>query len=286
MLAGSPATLRAYARMRSELRHGTLPLTTQQRIALAVAQHQGSEFALATLLRTGREAGLGIDEMALAREFDSHDETEATLLRYVKALLEDDGAPPLHVHEEAREAGWEDEQILEAIAHVALNSFANLVTRAGDVPMDGSGEEARAAPGRMNRGPAVELRRRRTSFTVEAMPAPGAGVAVEAQIEDADIDRAPCCSLYHRAIEMVGKRWTGAILLVMMDGPLRFSEIRQLVPDLSDRLLSERLKELEGERIVARRQDCDHPSCVRYELTEKGEALEPAVRALKRWAHD
>jgi alkylhydroperoxidase family enzyme len=81
--------------------------------------------------------------MALAREFDSHDETEATLLRYVKALLEHDGSPPLHVHEAAREAGWEDEQILESIAHVALNSFANLVTRAGDVPVDGSGEEAR-----------------------------------------------------------------------------------------------------------------------------------------------
>ncbi len=143
VLAGSPAALRAFTRLRSELRHGTLPVTTQQRIGLAVAQHQGSEFAIATLLRTGREAGLGIDEMALAREFDSHDETEATLLRYVKALLEHDGAPPLHVHEAAREAGWEDEQILEAIAHVALHSFAGLITRAGDVPVDGSGEEAR-----------------------------------------------------------------------------------------------------------------------------------------------
>ena len=47
------------------------------------------------------------------------------------------------MHEEAREAGWEDEQILEAIAHVALCSFANLITRAGDVPVDGSGEEGR-----------------------------------------------------------------------------------------------------------------------------------------------
>jgi alkylhydroperoxidase family enzyme len=143
VLAGSPAALRAFTRMRSELRHGTLTHATQQRIALAVAQHQGSQFALATLQRTGREAGLGIDEMALAREFDSYDETEATLLRYVKALLESEGPPPLHVHEAAREAGWDDEQILEAIAHVALGSFANLVTRAGDVPVDGSGEEAR-----------------------------------------------------------------------------------------------------------------------------------------------
>jgi alkylhydroperoxidase family enzyme len=146
VLAGSPATLRAYARFRSELRHGTLPLKTQQRIALAVAQHQGSEYALATLQRTARDAGLGLDEVALAREFDSRDEREAVLLRYVKALLTTtDGAPPLHVHEEAREAGWDDEQILEAVAHVALDSFGNLVTRAGDVPKDGSAEEGRVA---------------------------------------------------------------------------------------------------------------------------------------------
>src|SRR5918996_703583 len=64
--------------------------------------------------------------------------------------------------------------------------------------------------------------------------------------------REACCGLYHRAIELVGKRWTGAILLVMMGGPLRFSEIRALVPDLSDRLLSERLKELEAEGVVER----------------------------------
>ncbi len=143
VLAGSPATLRAYARFRSELRHGTLPLKTQQRVALAVAEHQGSEYALASLSRTAREAGLGLDEIALAREFDSHDETEAALLRYVKALLQDDGAPPLHLHEEAREAGWDDEQILETVAHVALDSFLNLVARAGDIPKDGSAEEAR-----------------------------------------------------------------------------------------------------------------------------------------------
>jgi alkylhydroperoxidase family enzyme len=145
VLAGAPATLRAYARFRSELRHGSLPWDTQQRIALAVAEHQQSEYALGTLQRTAREAGLGLDEIALAREFDSRDEREATLLRFVKALLETEGPPPLHLHEEAREAGWSDEQILETVAHVALSSFGNLVTRAGDVPTDGSAEEARLA---------------------------------------------------------------------------------------------------------------------------------------------
>jgi alkylhydroperoxidase family enzyme len=145
VLAGAPAVLRAYARLRSELRNGSLPWATQQRIALAVAQHQGSEYALSTLQRTAREAGLGLDEIALARQFDSRDEREAVLLRFVEGLLDSDGPPKVHLQEEAREADWTDEQILEAVAHVALASFGNLVTRAGDVPVDGSGEESRLA---------------------------------------------------------------------------------------------------------------------------------------------
>src|SRR5256885_16913711 len=93
--------------------------------------------------------------------------------------------------------------------------------------------------------------------------------------------RNECCRLYHRAIELVGKRWTGAILLVLMDGPLHFSGIRQLVPELSDRLLSERLKELEAEGIVERRVLDGSPVRVEYSLTAQGRALEPTLRALK-----
>jgi DNA-binding HxlR family transcriptional regulator len=96
----------------------------------------------------------------------------------------------------------------------------------------------------------------------------------------------PCCNLYHRAVELVGKRWTGAILLVMMDGPLRFSEIRGAVHDLSDRLLSERLKELESEGIVERRVIDGVPLRVEYALTDQGRALEPTLRGLKAWAND
>ena len=99
-------------------------------------------------------------------------------------------------------------------------------------------------------------------------------------------ERSPCCSLYHQAIELIGKRWSGAILLVLMDGALHFSEIRDLVPDISDRLLSERLKELEGERIVERRVIDGAPVRVEYSLTDKGAALEPVVRSLKAWAHE
>ena len=96
--------------------------------------------------------------------------------------------------------------------------------------------------------------------------------------------REGCCGAYHRAVELVGKRWTGAILFVLMDGPARFSEVTQLVPDLSDRLLSERMKELEAEGIVIRHVIDDTPVRVEYALTAKGEALEPAVQALTAWA--
>jgi DNA-binding HxlR family transcriptional regulator len=96
--------------------------------------------------------------------------------------------------------------------------------------------------------------------------------------------RESCCTAYHHAVELVGKRWTGAILFVLMDGPARFSEVKALVPDLSDRLLSERMKELESEGIVSRRVVDETPVRVEYSLTVKGEALEPAVRALKVWA--
>ena len=143
VLSGSPAALRAYARVRSELRHGSLPYATQQRIALAVAEFQGSEYGLTTLQRTARDAGLGLDEIAKARSFDSADEREAAMLTYVRGILETDGTPPRVNHEDALEAGWSDEQLLEAIAHVAVATFGNLVTLAGDVPLDGSAEDAR-----------------------------------------------------------------------------------------------------------------------------------------------
>jgi alkylhydroperoxidase family enzyme len=143
VLAGSPAALRAYARFRSELRHGKLELRTLERIALAVADHHGSEPGIALHGRTARAAGLGIDEVELARDFDSRDEREAALLRYLEALIEGHRRPPMHLHEEAREAGWTDEQILEAIAYASLETFTAMVNVAGEVPVDGSDEESR-----------------------------------------------------------------------------------------------------------------------------------------------
>ena len=138
------AALRAYARFRSELRHGKLTLATLERIALAVAEYYQSEPGIAMHSRAARAAGLALDEVALARQFNSKDPREAALLRYLRALLEERGRAPMHLHEEAREAGWDDEQILEAIASLSLEGFTAMVNVAGEVPVDGSTEASRA----------------------------------------------------------------------------------------------------------------------------------------------
>ena len=98
-------------------------------------------------------------------------------------------------------------------------------------------------------------------------------------------DRPACCPYYHEAVELIGRRWTGAIVAVLMDGgSMRFSEIAHAVPELSDRLLSERMKELEARGIVERHVTSTTPTKVCYELTEKGRELAPAMAELKVWA--
>ena len=95
-----------------------------------------------------------------------------------------------------------------------------------------------------------------------------------------------CCPRLHEAVELVGKRWTGAILAVMLQGgAMRFSQIAQAVPALSDRLLSERMKELEARGMVERRVSGTSPARVEYELTRMGRELAPALAELESWAH-
>ncbi len=96
---------------------------------------------------------------------------------------------------------------------------------------------------------------------------------------------AHCCPFYHEAVELIGRRWTGAILRVLMSGPLRFSQIAQAVPELSDRLLSERMKELEARGMVERRVISGPPLGVEYELSRMGRELEPALAELQQWAN-
>lgn len=97
-------------------------------------------------------------------------------------------------------------------------------------------------------------------------------------------ERPGCCPYYHEAIELIGRRWTGAIVGVLIHrDTLRFGEIAHAVPQLSDRLLSERMKELEARGVVRRTVRPGRPVRVEYELTEMGRALAPAVRELERW---
>ena len=100
-----------------------------------------------------------------------------------------------------------------------------------------------------------------------------------------DPPEAHCCPYLHEAVELIGKRWSGAIIVVLLEGgPLRFSEIAQAVPELSDRLLSERMKELEARGLVARHVEPGPPVRVTYELTAMGHELQPALEELRSWA--
>lgn len=92
------------------------------------------------------------------------------------------------------------------------------------------------------------------------------------------------CARFHRAVELVGRRWTGAIIRLLLSGRMRYAELRDAIPDISDRMLSERLRELEAEGILARTVVPETPIRVEYELTPKGRALEAAVVEIEKWA--
>ena len=99
-----------------------------------------------------------------------------------------------------------------------------------------------------------------------------------------DDDEPKVCARYHHAVELIGRRWSGAIISVMLAGPQCFNELLAAVPGLSDRLLSERLRELESEGLVRRTVRPGPPVRVSYELTPAGDSLKPVVDALGKWA--
>ena len=138
VLAGSPAALRAFTRMRHELRGGKLPAPSRERIGLAVSERRGDPYSVAQHAKTARAAGLGLDEITRARNFQSADPREAALLAFLEGVLSSDGRPANHLVEEAREVRWSDEQLLEAVAHVALNEFQSLISNAAALPQDQS----------------------------------------------------------------------------------------------------------------------------------------------------
>jgi DNA-binding HxlR family transcriptional regulator len=95
---------------------------------------------------------------------------------------------------------------------------------------------------------------------------------------------AALCARFHKAVELIGRRWSGAIIQILLNGPARYAELRSAIPDITDRMLSERLRELEDETIVARTVVPETPVRVEYSLTSKGRALAPALAAIGHWA--
>src|SRR5438309_12055641 len=93
------------------------------------------------------------------------------------------------------------------------------------------------------------------------------------------------CSRFHRASELIGRRWTGAIIFVLLKSRCRFAVLSAAIPDITDRMLSDRLRELEEEGIVERTVVPATPVRVEYALTKKGRALASAINAITDWAH-
>ena len=94
------------------------------------------------------------------------------------------------------------------------------------------------------------------------------------------------CGRFHRASELIGRRWTGAIIFVLLKARCRFAMLRDAIPDITDRMLSERLQELEQEGIVERTVVPETPVRVEYSLTKKGRALASAMDAISEWAEE
>ena len=94
------------------------------------------------------------------------------------------------------------------------------------------------------------------------------------------------CPDFHSAIELIGKRWTGAVVKALIPAPARFNQLLSGIPGISDRVLTERLRELEAEGVVERLVDPGPPVRVSYRLTSRGRALEPVLNAVSDWAEN
>ncbi|MFC0472349.1 winged helix-turn-helix transcriptional regulator [Halalkalibacter kiskunsagensis] len=97
------------------------------------------------------------------------------------------------------------------------------------------------------------------------------------------MDYSKMCPKYEHAIDLLGKRWTGLIIRVLLDGPKRFKDIKAQIPEMSDRILTERMKELEQQEIVTRNVYPEKPVRIEYTLTTKGVALEPVIESIQSW---
>ena len=158
-LAESPSALRGYTRLRTELRSSKLPRATRERIGLAVAEWRHDPYTLTQYARTARVAGLGLDEVARARNFtSSSDEKEAALLALLRETINPPSGRPTTWSRRRREAGWSDEEILDAVAELALAEFESLFVSCG------------AAPGGRPSGPARSCRLAASSSSAARSP--------------------------------------------------------------------------------------------------------------------
>jgi DNA-binding HxlR family transcriptional regulator len=108
-------------------------------------------------------------------------------------------------------------------------------------------------------------------------------LVIKHNIRGMDMDYSSMCPRYEAAMELLGKKWTGMIIRVLLGGPRRFKDIKEQIPEMSDRVLSERMKELEDMGILSRRVYPETPVRIEYELTPKGKSLESVIIAIQKW---
>ncbi|WP_245772980.1 winged helix-turn-helix transcriptional regulator [Paenibacillus catalpae] len=97
------------------------------------------------------------------------------------------------------------------------------------------------------------------------------------------MDYSTMCPKYEAAADILGKKWTGLIIRVMLGGPKRFKEIKEQIPEMSDKMLTDRMKELESLSIVKRTVYPEMPVRIEYELTPKGRELQPVIESIQSW---
>lgn len=98
------------------------------------------------------------------------------------------------------------------------------------------------------------------------------------------MDFSRMCPKYESAVELLGKRWTALIIRVLLVGPRRFRDIKEQIPDMSDKMLTDRMKELEAGGVVVRRVYPETPVLIEYELTEKGKSLKDVIESIQEWS--
>ncbi|MGO4107777.1 winged helix-turn-helix transcriptional regulator [Paenibacillus lupini] len=97
------------------------------------------------------------------------------------------------------------------------------------------------------------------------------------------MDYSTMCPKYEAAADILGKKWTGLIIRVMLGGPKRFKEIKEQIPEMSDKMLTDRMKELESQNIIKRTVYPEMPVRIEYELTPKGRELQPVIESIQNW---